>query len=131
VRDVVADAHGAGRPWDAVVWAYRHTHGGAAGFGGGRVWARRRWAGVGGAACYCQGREEADRCGGRIWTPAMGAAMAAARKGDGPETGKDGSEMWQRSTSPKVKYNSGLAVRVRRSGARLASLSLAAAAWRG
>jgi hypothetical protein len=60
VRDVVADAHGAGRPWDTVVWAYRHTNGGAAGFGGGWVWARRRWAGVGGAACYCEGREEAD-----------------------------------------------------------------------
>jgi hypothetical protein len=42
VRDIVADAHGTGRPWDAVVWAYRHTHGGAAGFGGGRVWAGRR-----------------------------------------------------------------------------------------
>jgi hypothetical protein len=41
----------------------------------------------------------------------MGAAMAAARKGDRPETGKDGSEMWQRSTSPKVKYNSGPEVR--------------------
>jgi hypothetical protein len=45
----------------------------------------------------------------------MGAATAAARKGDGPETGKDGSDMWRRSTSPKVKYNSGLAVQVRRS----------------
>jgi hypothetical protein len=58
--------------------------------------------------------------------------------------GKDGSEMWRRSTSPKVKYSSGpavwvrrsggLAVRVRRSGGlavRLASLCLAAAAWRG
>jgi hypothetical protein len=137
-----------------MVWAYRHTHGGAAGFGGGRVWARRRWAGVGWAACYCQGREEADGCGGRIWTsgmgaataaaqkgdgtetgkdgserrltadgcggriwtPGMGVATAAARKGDGPETGKDGSEMWRRSTSPKVTYSSGPAVRVRRSG---------------
>jgi hypothetical protein len=29
--------------------------------------------------------------------------MAAARKGDGPETGKDGSETWRRSTSLKVK----------------------------
>jgi hypothetical protein len=38
------------------------------------------------------GREEAAGCGGRIWTPAMGAATAAARKGDGLETGKDGSE---------------------------------------
>jgi hypothetical protein len=47
MRDLVADAHGAGRPWDTVVWAYRHTHGGATGFGGGRVWARRRWVGVG------------------------------------------------------------------------------------
>jgi hypothetical protein len=37
----------------------------------------------------------------------MGAATAAARKGNGPETGKDGSEMWRRSTSPKVKYSSG------------------------
>jgi hypothetical protein len=65
VRDVVADAHGASRPWGrgrrrdggwlCVVWAYRHTLGGAAGFGGGQVWARRRWAGVGWAACYCQG----------------------------------------------------------------------------
>jgi hypothetical protein len=46
----------------------------------------------------------------------MGAATTAARKGDGPETGKDGSEMWRRSTSTKVKYSSGPAVRVRRSG---------------
>jgi hypothetical protein len=46
----------------------------------------------------------------------MGAATAAARKGDGPETGKDGSEMWWRSTSPKVKYSSGPTARVRRSG---------------
>jgi hypothetical protein len=54
----------------------------------------------------------------------MGAATATARKGDGPETGKDGSEMWRRSTSPKVKYNSGPA-------AQLAILCLAAAALRG
>jgi hypothetical protein len=46
----------------------------------------------------------------------MGAATASTRKGDESEMGKDGSEMWRRSTSPKVKYNSSLVVRVRRSG---------------
>jgi hypothetical protein len=72
----------------------------------------------GGRAGDRQGREReaADGCGGRIWTPGMGAATATARKGDEPETGKDGSEIWRRSTSPKVKYSSGPAVRVRRSG---------------
>lgn len=69
-----------------------------------------------------------------------GAATAAARKGDGPETGKDGSETWRRSTSPKVKMGrhlnpsgEGASTRSGSAGpaAWLTSLCLAAAAWKG
>uniref|UniRef100_A0A804QAR1 Cyclin C-terminal domain-containing protein n=1 Tax=Zea mays TaxID=4577 RepID=A0A804QAR1_MAIZE len=53
---------------------------------------------------YSQHKKEAPR------HSTKGAATVAARKGDEPESGKDWSEMWRRSTSPKVKYSSATTV---------------------
>jgi hypothetical protein len=70
--------------------------------GGGRVWAGRRATARGERRLQ---RKDLDTGDGRC--------HGSRTEGGWVETGKDGSEMWQRSTLSKVKYSSGPAVRQR------------------